>query len=153
VMITGVSEIRRQFQEINDFLGSKKPMEGLVEDAKAVILEKTAAGRDYEHHAFTPYSEKYAKRKVSSRVNLKKSGTMLGAIKTAVPEARHGQIYVAAEPEPGGKINADLLANIHTTGTGKQPRREFMNLSKTQKALLKKKHYDDPILEIVRKYR
>jgi hypothetical protein len=46
-----------------------------------------------------------------------------------------------------------MLAQIHTTGTGKQPQREFMGISDNAIKKLTKKFYDDPILELAKRTR
>jgi hypothetical protein len=122
ITITGLKGVLGQVAEVRALIASPKPMEGMVEDAKKVILEKTAAGKDYLHRSFSPYSKAYAKKKGSTRVDLKVSGTMLGAIKTAVLSPNHGRVFVDSVSEPGGKINADMLAQIHNTGTGTKRR-------------------------------
>lgn len=154
VKITGIAAARAQFAKINEFLASPKPMEGIVADIKTTILEKTAMGKDYMGRGFKAYSKAYAKKKMgmtaTGRPNLKLSGTMLGALSTEVKDARHGTVFVASVSEPKGGAASDMLAQIHTTGTGKQPQREFMNLATTAVKKLVKKHYDDPILELVK---
>jgi phage gpG-like protein len=153
IKITGVAEVKRMFAGIEAFLASTKPMAGIVADIKDIILIKTASGLDYMGRGFKPYSEKYAKKKkgmtATGRPNLKLSGTMLGAIKTEVRDARHGAVLVGSVGEKGG-ANSDMLAQIHTTGTGKQPQREFMNLAPSAVQKLTKKHYDDPIGELAK---
>jgi phage gpG-like protein len=156
VKITGITEIKRQFAAIEEFLASTKPMEGIVKDIKDIILIKTASGLDYMGRGFKPYSEAYAKKKkgmtATGRPNLKASGTMLNAIKTQVINPRHGAVFVASVAEKG-KATSDMLAQIHTTGTGKQPQREFMNLAPSAVKKLTKKHYDDPILVLAKQAR
>ncbi|HDR68000.1 MAG TPA: hypothetical protein ENN61_02995 [Bacteroidaceae bacterium] len=119
---------------------SHKPMEGMVEDGKELVLEKTAKGYDYKHRKFTPYSKRYAKRKGSKLVNMRLSGDMLESIITEVISHDHGRIKVT---------NKEVIANVHNTGTGKQPQREFMNINKSNLAKLQKKHLDDPIMKIL----
>lgn len=154
VKITGIAEVKRQFAGIEAFLASTKPMEGIVADIKTLILVKTASGLDYMGRSFKPYSKAYKEKKMgmtaTGRPNLKLSGTMLDALKTEVKDARHGAVFVSSAGEPGGGINADMLAQIHTTGTGKQPQREFMNLAPSAVKKLTKKYYDDEILELVK---
>lgn len=152
VRITGTDRVIRECQELQDFLASTAPMEGFVEDAKAVILDKTEKGRDFEHKPFAPYSDAYAKKKGSKRVNLSATGTMLRSIFSKVLSAKHGIIDVHPAQEKGA-ANARHLAQIHHDGEGKQPRRPFMDLNKSQVKALQKKHWDDKILEIVRRYR
>lgn len=155
VKVKGIDRARRELRDIEEFLKSKKPMQGIVEDIKEGILEKTAAGHDYRGRNFSPYSEAYKKRRakqgLSTKPNLSATGAMLGALKTEVIDPGHGRVSIPGTPH--GEINADMLAQIHTTGTGKQPQREFMNITKNAKRVLAKKHYDDPLLAIVRRYR
>jgi hypothetical protein len=157
VKITGVAEVKRQFAAIEAFLASTKPMEGIVAEIKDIILIKTSSGLDYMGRSFMPYSKAYKKKKTgmtaTGRPNLKLSGTMLDAIKTEVKDARHGAVFVASVGEPKGRANSDMLAQIHTTGTGKQPQREFMAISDNAVKKLAKKYYDDPILELAKELR
>jgi hypothetical protein len=154
VRITGVTEIKQKFAAIEAFLASTKPMEGIVADIKTLILVKTSSGLDYMGRGFKAYSKAYAAKKkgmtATGRPNLKLSGTMLDALKTEVIDARHGAVLVAPVGEPGSNAQSDMLAQIHTTGTGKQPQREFMNLAPAAVKKLTKKYYDDPILELVK---
>ena len=149
IKITGVAGVKRQFAAIEEFLASTKPMEGIVADIKTIILIKTSSGLDYMGRGFKPYSKAYAERKkgmtATGRPNLKLSGTMLDAFKTEVIDARHGAVFVAPVSEPRSNAQSDMLAQIHTTGTGKQPQREFMGISDNAVKKLTKKHYDDPI--------
>lgn len=155
VTITGIPKVMREFQEINDFLRSPKPMKGIVADIKTGITEKTAAGHDYKGRNFAPYSDAYkgkrSKAGLTTKPDLRVTGTMIDSITAEVIDPRHGR--VAAPPVSDGKIGADMLAQIHNTGTGKQPQREFMNITDNALKVITKRHYDDPILEIVRKYR
>ena len=157
VKITGVAEVKRQFAAIEDFLKSTKPMEGIVADIKDIVLDKTSKGHDYMGRNFKPYTKAYAERRkklgLSTRPDLTVSGTMLGALKTEVKDPRHGAVFVGSEAEPKGRAKSDMLAQIHTTGTGKQPQREFLNLAPTAVKKLTKKHYDDPILKLVKEAR
>jgi len=154
VKITGVAEVKRQFAAIEAFLASTKPMEGIVAEIKDIILIKTSSGLDYMGRSFMPYSKAYKKKKTgmtaTGRPNLKLSGTMLDAIRAEVKDARHGAVFVAPVSEPRGNAQSDMLAQIHTTGTGKQPQREFMNLAPSAVKKLTKKYYDDEILELVK---
>jgi hypothetical protein len=148
VEIRGINEALAPFKAIDSFLGSKKPMQGFCDGVGERILEKTARGEDYKSRKFKPYSKAYAKRKGSKHVNLKVKGKMLDAIKSLAISPERGKIWV--QPRSHGKINADMLAQIHTTGTGKQPQREFMNISQAGISELVKKHYNDPIKELAR---
>jgi hypothetical protein len=156
VKITGIAEAKRTFEEIEKFLASPKPMQGIVDDIAKEIKVKTARGVDYMGRSFKPYSKRYAEKKrgmtATGRPNLKLSGTMMGAIKTEVIDPRHGVVTVAPAAEKG-RANAQFLAQIHTLGTGKQPQREFVNIALAAVKRLTKKHYDDGILELARAVR
>lgn len=155
VRVTGVAACQSELREIETLLNSPKPMEGVVEDVRAGVLEKTALGHDYRGRNFEPYSDAYKdKRKkagLTTKPNLNVTGTMLDAISTKVVSPTHGQVYVAAASD--GRINADVLAEIHNVGVGKQKRREFMNITKAAIEKLVKKYFDDPIKAIVQRYR
>ncbi|MCK4760216.1 MAG: hypothetical protein KAT69_09200 [Candidatus Aminicenantes bacterium] len=149
--IEGIDEVRRQLRGINQLLNSNEPMKNICKDVKKRILERTERGRDYKNLKFYPYSAKYAKRKGvgQSSVDLKLTGTMLGAIETRVLNPRHGQVLVTSRAMAGTIAKSDMIAQIHTTGTGRQPKREFMNI--TDKALqdFVNEHYDDEIMRIL----
>ena len=148
---TGIEDTRRQLRRINDLLDSNEPMKNICKDVEKRILKRTDSGRDYRNRKFAPYSTKYAKRKGvgQSSVDLRLTGTMLGAIETRVINPKHGQVLVMSKAMTGTSAKSNMIAQIHTTGTGKQPRREFMNI--TNKALqdFVKKHYDDEIMRIL----
>jgi len=141
IKVTGIQEAIEQFKDIREFLKSTKPMEGIVQDIKETILEKTSQGHDYMNRRFKPYSKAYAKRKGKTRVDLRDTGDMLDSIRTEVISPKHGRVMVT---------NKRLIAQFHNTGTRKMAQREFMNLSKSAKAKLVKKHYDDPLLELAK---
>lgn len=149
--IEGIDEVRRQLREIDHFLGSNKPMKNICKDVEKRILKRTDSGRDYKNLKFAPYSEKYAKRKRVGRssVDLKLTGTMLRAIETRVINPRHGQILITSQAMAGTIAKSDMIAQIHTTGTGKQPKREFMNVTKTALQEFVNEHYDDEIKRIL----
>jgi hypothetical protein len=151
VRVNGFNSAIACLREVRELINSKEPMEGILSDVHERILERTAAGKDYMSRNFNPYSKPYAKKKGASTPDLRISGTMLESIKTKVVSPDHGQVYVEPNAEPGGTINADMLAQIHNTGTGRQPQREFMNITGAQLQKAVKRHYDDKILEIVRR--
>ena len=153
VEIKGVDELVDVFDDIEALLKSPKPMQKIVTDVKELIQTKTEKGLDYMGRKFEPYSAAYAKKKGTSRANLKDTGTMLDAIKTEVLTPQHGRISVRPATYPGKKAKADMLAQIHTTGTGKQPQRDFFNITKSATEKIVKKHYDDPILKLAQKAR
>ncbi|OQB57133.1 MAG: hypothetical protein BWX98_01622 [Candidatus Aminicenantes bacterium ADurb.Bin147] len=156
VRVAGFNETIGCLREVRELLNSPEPMEGILSDVHARILERTAAGKDYKSHNFNPYSESYAKKKGTMKPDLRVSGTMLDAIKTNVVSPNHGRVYVEPNAEPGGKISAEVLAAYQNEGTSKTekhagiPKREFMGITDAQLQLAVKRHYDDRILEIVR---
>ncbi len=143
VTINGLGETRAMLNKVERFLLSTKPMKLIVEDVKEVIERKTESGKDYRGHKFEPYSEAYAKRKKKTVVDLDDTGKMLRALKTKVINPKHGRVFI--------KGNRAIIANIHTTGTGKMPQREFMAITKSGEAKIVKKRYDDPLLKILRR--
>jgi hypothetical protein len=148
IKVTGTIEVQNVFRSIDEFLGSKEPMEKFCEGIKERILQKTAEGKDYKSRKFKAYSKAYAKRKGTTHVDLKVTGKMLGALKSKATSPTQGRVWI--EGESHGRICCDMLAQIHTTGTGKQPQREFMNISQTGVKELTKKHFNDPLLELAR---
>jgi len=151
IKITGIKESVRTFRRIESLLKSKEPMEGVIEDVKKRIEERTAAGKDYRGRRFDPYSEAYAKRKKKTRVDLRDSGLMLESLTTKVINPRHGRVFIkpAKYSRKKGKARTDMVAQIHTTGSGKQPHREFVNITNNALNEMVKKHYDDRILRIL----
>jgi hypothetical protein len=116
-------------------------MELILEDVKEKVEDKTASGKDYRGHKFEPYSKAYAKRKKKKKVDLRVTGEMLDALRTRVINPKHGVVEI--------KGRRAIIANIHTTGTGKQPLREFMAITKSGEVKIVKKRYDDPLLRIL----
>lgn len=149
IKVTGLRETRQMMARVENFLRSTKPMEGIVKGVKEEIEKKTAKARDYKNVKFESYSSAYAKKKGTTHVDLSLSGLMLASLETKVLNANHGRIFIKTQSYPGARIKTDLLANIHTTGTGKQPKREFMNISKSVMKQLQKKYYDDKIMKIL----
>ncbi len=73
--------IARNFGPLDEVeLTTRELMREVGLRARELILRRTAAGTDAQGRPFTPYSEGYAKRKGTSRVDLKLSGAMLNAI-------------------------------------------------------------------------
>ena len=73
--------------DLLDVLPTPEDTRAMGEEALLLIRQRTAAGRDYQGAAFTPYSEAYAVKKgtflagvpfASTRVDLTLSGDMLG---------------------------------------------------------------------------
>ena len=152
VRVTGIAPVRRIVENLKKFLASPKLMKLIVEDVDKRVDKLTASGLDYKGKAFHEYSDGYKtwkKRKYgSSKVNLKASGKMLGAKKGIVHSARTGEIRIESHGT-GKRAKTDMLANIHTTGTGKQPQREFMAITDLAINKIVKKRINDPIIKIV----
>lgn len=149
VEIRGDREIKSMLKNVEAFLKSTKPIKGIVEDVERGVEEKTEAGKDYRGRRFVPYSAPYAKKKGTTKVDLRKSGLMMGSLKTEVLNPKHGRVKIQPVRYKKGKAKTDMISQIHTTGTGKQPQREFMNITKSALAKLVKKHYDDEIMRIL----
>lgn len=151
INVTGIEEVRSQLRRINQLLNSNEPMKRICKAVEERILKRTDSGRDYRNMKFAPYSMKYAKKKRVGRgdVDLRLTGTMLGALESKVLNPRHGQVLITSRAMAGTAAKSDMIAQIHTTGTGKQPQREFMNI--TDKALQEfvNEHYDDKIMRIL----
>lgn len=151
VKASGVVELKAKFRAIIDHLGSIEPMINICDDVKERIEEKTAAHKDYRSRRFAPYSKAYAKRKGVSRgaVDLRRSGTMLGALDARALNPRHGRVWIKSRSMPGTKAKSDMIAQIHTTGTGKQPQREFMNIPESVLQKIVNKRHDDVIMRLL----
>ncbi len=149
--IEGIDEVRSQLRRINQLIDSNKPMENICKDVEKRILKRTSSSRDYRNMKFAPYSAKYAKKKGvgQSSVDLKLTGTMLGALESRVLNPRHGQVLITSRAMAGTSAKSDMIAQIHTTGTGRQPKREFMNITKAALQESVNKHYDDEIMRIL----
>jgi len=148
IKVTGKDETVNMFRQVEAFLKDKKPMQRICETVKAKIGKQTLSGKDYSGSKFKPYSANYAKRK-GGTVNLKLSGRMLGSLETRIFSASHGQVFIKSKSYAATRAKTDMLANIHTTGTGKQPKREFMNITPTGLKVIVKKYYDDEIMKIL----
>ena len=140
INISGVEETKAQIRAVINHLESLGPMKRICEDVKKRVLKRTAASRDYKNLKFAPYSAKYAKRKKSTKVNLRLTGEMLNSMKARAISARRGVVELTAK---------ELIANIHTQGIGKQPQRDFMDITKTALQEFVKKHHDDEIMRIL----
>lgn len=151
VKIKGFRTTRKMLKDVELFLKSKEPMKNITEAVVEVIQDKTAKAKDYKNIGFEPYSPAYAKKKKTTHVDLRLSGTMLDSMKTKVISANHGRVFIKPAGYPKTKAKADMIANIHTTGTGKQPQREFMNISKSALAKINRKYYDNPIMKILKR--
>jgi len=149
VKLKGFRTTKRMLHDVEAFLRSTKPMEGIVEDVAEEIQKKTARAADYKNKPFEPYSPDYAKKKKTTHVDLRLSGRMLSSMRTKVINANHGRVFIKPAGYPKTRAKTDMVANIHTTGTGKQPQREFLNISKSAMAKIHRKNYDNPIMKIL----
>ena len=147
--ITGLKQTRRMLSRVEKFLKSVEPMGDITEGVAEEILKKTSKGKDFSNTRFEEYSPAYAKKKGQLLVDLKASGLMLASLDSKVINANHGRVFIKPQGYAKTKARTDLIANIHTTGTGKQPKREFMNVSKSVMKKLQKKHYDDKIMKLL----
>ena len=146
IKITGLTGTRRKLAEVEAILNSREPMSNIVNDVRARILDRTSRGLDYMGRRFAPYSKAYAKRKKSGKVDLKQSGEMLDSIQSTVISPQRGEVAVMSS-------RRQVIANIHNTGTGKHPKREFMNIPMSALREIVKRHIDDKILEVAKRLR
>jgi len=150
--VSGIMENVSLFSAIEAFLKSETPMKETVIDVKRAILELTESGKDYRGRKFAPYSKGYAKRKGTKHVDLRLSGRMLRALTAETISPTRGRVEVKARPS-SGTADTKMIAQIHTTGTGRQPQRDFLDITKNRQNQIIKKNYDDPLLEIARRFR
>ena len=144
INISGHLETAKRFRDVANFLNSTKPMQRIVDSIKEGILVKTAKSHDYMGRNFKPYSKAYAKKKGSSRVNLRVSGEMMDSIDAEATDPRHGKVSIGGDRA--------LIALFHNKGgprPGRPPQREFFNVSKSAIQNLAKKHIDDPIMKLL----
>jgi hypothetical protein len=144
INISGLDAVRKRFKAVNDFFNSKVPVQSIVSEIKEGILTKTAQGHDYMGRNFKPYSKAYAKKKGSSRVDLRVTGEMMDTVDTEVTDPRHGRVFIRGDRA--------LIAQFHNKGgprPGRPPQREFFNVSKSAIQNLAKKHIDDPIMKLL----
>ena len=160
VKISNIVPSRKVFQDLQKFMRSDVPMNGIIKDIKKEILRKTDRGLDYRGKKFQPLTRPYAKRKAmlgrGSKANLKSTGHMLKSMRAWLRWFSHGVVEIDARPYPvdpktkqSSRASTKVIANIHGQGTGRQPQREFMNITKNFKKKLLQKHYDKPILKIL----
>lgn len=142
INISGVQETKAQLRAILNHLESSEPMQKICEDVKGRILKRTAASRDFRNMKFAPYSAKYARKKGSTKVNLKLTGEMLNSMKARTINPRRGVVELTAK---------ELIANIHTQGIGKQPQRDFFDITPTALQEFVTKYHDNKIMEILRR--
>ncbi len=140
IEISGVEQTKAQMRAVINHLESLGPMQNICKDVKRRILKRTKDSRDYRNMKFAPYSRKYAKRKGSTKVNLRMTGEMLNSMKARAINSRRGVVELTAK---------ELIANIHTQGIGKQPQRDFMNITPTALQEFVNKHHDDEIMRIL----
>jgi hypothetical protein len=143
INITGLAAAMAGPKAVSDFLMSTVPMQGLCDSTKAVIIEKTASGRDYMNRSFQPYSKAYAKRTGKTRVDLRVSGRMLDSITAKALSPQRGEVKVTDHA---------LIAEFHNQGgpkSGKPPKRTFMDINPTQLAKAVKENFDDPIMKLL----
>ncbi|HSW63873.1 MAG TPA: phage virion morphogenesis protein [Dissulfurispiraceae bacterium] len=130
VKVKGLKEIQAKLQKIERIgkQGDSGMMTEVKDEAIDVLLKRTASGRDVGGAPFKPYTDKYAKKKRSSFVNLFLSGKMLGSIKG---KATAKQAVIAVE----GDQKIYDIALVHNeggkSGRGagfKMPKREFFGI-------------------------
>jgi len=103
------------------------------------ILSKTKQGIDVDYNSFDPYSPKYKKR---GRVNLTRTGAMLGSIGYNTFGPTSAEVSFNSGEQ-------DTIASYHNQGTSKMPQRHFFGFSDDDYGKLLGAVYFDPLDEEV----
>lgn len=149
--ITGVPEITRGLQEVEDFLDSPEWMQNICDAIKEKILLNTDRGLDYQGARFAEYAESTERARdrkglQTEFVDLRETGRMLNSITAKAIDARHGIVTM-------GDSQSAEIAGYLNDGTTKMPMREFMNITDNGFNELVHQYYDDPLLVIVQRNR
>ena len=81
VQAKNLKQVQKSFAQFNNSLGkTKEPFKKAGTWAVDLIISKTTKGTDYKGNPFKNYTKKYADDKGRTKVDLVKSGKMLGAI-------------------------------------------------------------------------
>ena len=147
-----ISAPKKMIKDVEDFYKETAWMANIVEAIRDKIKENTSEGKDYRSRNFHKYSNAYAKRKGQTKVDLELSGTMMKSVKAHVVNPLTGIVYVKANMGSDGK-NRAVLAEYHNYGQGRNPEREFMNVSEKFKDKVVKKYIDDEVQKIINKHR
>jgi hypothetical protein len=157
ITISGLTSVTAMLKDVSNFLSSTEPMQGLCDDVKDIIIEKTGDGVDYKNKRFAHYSKLYAKRKHKTSVDLRDTGEMLNSIRAEAVSPNRGKVFVGS----GGRAK---IAEYHNEGGtrhqtfrkgsdimtgGILPKRRFMDINDTQLLKAQKKNYDDPLQKIL----
>jgi phage gpG-like protein len=134
----GLKEAQRQFSKLKQAVGQgrREPMELVGEEARVIIVKRTASGIDVNGAAFKPYSAAYAKQKGKSAADLHVTTEMLGGISVNA-WAKKVRIFLKGN-------YAFKIGRVHNVGgrsgrgTGFQmPKREFMGVTRERDMLVK----------------
>ena len=105
-------------------------------EAMAIMLERTAMGKDVEGRQFRPYSGRYKRQRAkkgrgTSRVDLNMTGNMLGAMRTGIDVAKMEASVYFREDSPEAE---KALYHNEKKGRDARERREFFGLGDKDKA-------------------
>lgn len=117
-----------------DVLPSEEAMLNAAGRQITRIRERTEQGKDVNGSEFTPYSEKYAKRREKkgrnvTPVDLTMSGRMLNSM---TPEVRSPSQFAITVMD----ADAAIYGRAHNEGTDKLPQRRFFDVNEEEIAAL-----------------
>lgn len=133
----GLKDAQRKFREFEGAIkqGRVEPIGKAADLAIKIIKERTLKGLDIDHSPFKPYSSKYAKKKGTSKPDLKVSGDMLGAIKRQA-WAKKARIFISAGLQ-WVKGKTHNVGGRSGRGTGfAMPKREFMGVDREKSKII-----------------
>ena len=87
VYMSGLDKLGDFIESVRENLVNRKVLDSMAAEAKRLLLDRTAAGKDIQGAPFKPYSKPYRKAREkrglsATRVDLKRTGEMLGDIST-----------------------------------------------------------------------
>jgi hypothetical protein len=137
--IKGAGEVRAALERMKRGLLTPELINGLADEAKRMVLERTSLGFDHEGRRFRPYSKAYGeerrkKGRGADRVDLRMEGHMLGDIRTRVDTSKmKGFVHFQRA------VERKKALYHNEAGVGKKRvKREFFRLSRENLSKLDK---------------
>lgn len=130
VKVKHLKEIQAKLQKIERIgkRGDVGMMTEVKDEAIDIVLKRTASGRDVKGFPFLAYTDRYAKKKRSSFVNLFLSGKMLGSIKGGA-SAKRAIIVVEGDQKTYDIALVHNEGGKSGRGVGfRMPKREFFGI-------------------------
>jgi len=114
--MSGLDKLGDFIESVRENLVNRKVLDSMAAEAKRLLLDRTAAGKDIQGAPFKPYSKPYRKAREkrglsATRVDLKRTGEMLG------------DIYAGSHPERG-------LSTVSFKDAGSAQKASFHNEAK-----------------------